>query len=134
MHHETRFCKYSITLLKLQDIRYNKSTLNNFVLYFAALKTRYDPVSPTEGKMARVYGTVVIAIFACLLVGIVLLDIVTMPRHIQLFKENVRMFRHSFVVQWCNRVSECIADIKESENTGNIHGTVEIELKEGTDS
>ena len=112
--------------------------LNNFVLSFAALKTRYDPISPTEGKMARVYGTVVIAIFACLLVGIVLLDIVTMPRHVQLFKENVRMFRHSFVVQkmcqWCNRMSECIADLKEPENTGNMHGMVEIELKEGTGS
>ena len=48
------------------------------------------------------------------------------------------MFQHSFVVQkmcqWCNRVSECITDLKESENTGDMHGTVEIELKEGTGS
>ena len=102
------------------------------------MKTRYDPISPTEGKMASVCGTAVIAIFSCILVGIVLIDIFTMPRHVQLFKENVRMFRHSFVVQkmcqWCNRVSECITDLKESKDAGKIHPTEEIELKESVGS
>ena len=101
------------------------------------MKKKHDPISPTEGKMASVCGTVVIGIFSCLLVGIVLLDIFTMPRHIQLFKENVAMFRHSFLVQkmcqWCNRVSRRIADSQESEDAGRTNGTVEIELEEGTD-
>ena len=107
-------------------------------MYFAAVKTEYDPISPTEGKMASVCGTVVIGIFSCLLVGIVLLDICTMPKHIQLFKENVAMFRHSFVVQkmcqWCNRVSQRISDLQESEDAGKTHGMLEIELKDGTGS
>ena len=102
------------------------------------MKTKYDPISPTEGEMASVYGTVVIAVFSCLLVGIVLLDICTMPRHIQLFKDNVKMFRHSFVLQqicqWCNRASERTADIQESEDAGKTHFTAEIELNEGTGS
>ena len=102
------------------------------------MKPRYDPISPTEGKMASVCGTVVIAIFSCILVGIVLIDIFTMPRQIQLVRENVRMFRHSFVMQkmyqWCNRVSECITDLKESKDAGKIHGTEVIELKEGIGS
>ena len=115
----------------------SKQALTSCVLYVAAVTKKYDPISPTEGKMASVCGTVVIGIFSCLLVGIVLLDIFTMPKHIQLFRENIEMFRHSFVVQkmcqCCNRVSQCIADSQKSEDAGRTNGRVEIELKEGTD-